>query len=229
MTKKHIIILGISLMISSITSPISYAKINDTDISNNIIYNETIEANTYDNNTTYNTTIGENNYSSEAKPILNVTKKKIVKNNSYQLKLYNVTENQTVTYKSSSKSIATVDNEGLITAIKTGSCTITVTIKEGFKTVSTLKCSVKVGPPAISIKFTKSELNLKVGKKTTLKPIIKPNNTAEEAIFTSNDSDIASISTNGVVTGISEGTTYVFAYINENLCTMCKVNIIAED
>ena len=49
--------------------------------------------------------------------------------------------NQNVTWKSSKTSIATVDSEGLITAVKAGKTTITVTTIDGKKTAT---CSVTV-------------------------------------------------------------------------------------
>ena len=83
---------------------------------------------------------------------LNVKRVSIVKDNTYALKVYNTTDNHKVTFKSSSDSIAKVSDDGTITGTDFGNATITVTVKEGFKTIATLDCEVTVGPPALSIK-----------------------------------------------------------------------------
>lgn len=160
---------------------------------------------------------------------LNVSSKSIVKDTTYALKVYNITDKHKVSYKSSSTSIAKVDDTGLITAVDFGTATITVTVKDGSKSVATLECEVTVGPPAISIKLTKSEITLPVGSKVSLTAILKPNNTVEEAKFSSNDSSIASVSIGGRITAKAEGVTYIFASIGNGKYDMCKVTVVKQD
>lgn len=160
---------------------------------------------------------------------LNVKSKSLVKDTKYTLKIYNMNDNQKATFKSNSTSIATVNDKGEITAIDFGSTTITVTIKEGSKTVATSECDVIVGPPALSVKLTRSEITLVVGKRTTLTAILKPVNTVEEAKFSSNDSSIASVSVGGTVTARSVGVTYIFASIENGKYDLCKVTVIEEN
>lgn len=157
---------------------------------------------------------------------LNVKSKSLVKDSTFSLKLYNVTESQKVSYKSGDTSITTVDDSGLISAVDFGTASITATVKEGTKTVATLDCSITVGPPALSIKLTKSELTLTVGDKTSLTAILKPNNTVEEAKFWSNDSGIASVSIGGRITAKTAGVTYIFASIGNGKYDYCKVTIV---
>lgn len=157
---------------------------------------------------------------------LNVKSKSLVKDNTFSLKLYNVTESQKVSYKSGDSSIATVDDSGVITAVDYGTTTITVTVKDGLKTAATLECEITVGPPALSVKLTKSEITLAVGDKTSLTAILKPNNTVEEARFLSNDSSIASVSIGGRVTAKAVGVTYIFASIGNGKYDYCKVSIV---
>jgi len=157
---------------------------------------------------------------------LNVKSKSLVKDTTFTLKTYNVTDKQKVSYKSGSTSIATVDDAGLITAVDFGTSVITVTIKEGTKTVTSLECEITVGPPALSVKLTKSEITLAVGDRTTLSAILKPNNTVEEAKFSSNDSSIASVSIGGRVTARTVGVTYIFASIGNGKYDMCKVTVV---
>ncbi len=60
---------------------------------------------------------------------LNVKSKSLVKDSTFNLKLYNITESQKVSYKSGDTSIATVDDSGLITAVDFGTASITAILK----------------------------------------------------------------------------------------------------
>jgi uncharacterized protein YjdB len=160
---------------------------------------------------------------------LNVKSKSLVKDTTYALKVYNVSDTGKVTYKTDSSSIATVDDNGVITAVDFGTTKITVSVKEGLKTISTLECEVTVGHPAVSIQLTKSEITLTVGSKTTLTAILNPSNTVEEAMFSSNDSSIASVSIGGRITAKEVGVTYIFASIGNGKVAKCKVTVIAEE
>lgn len=160
---------------------------------------------------------------------LNVKKNSMVKDTTYTLILYNLTETQKVSFKSSDSEIASVDKDGVVTALKVGEATITVTVKEGFRTVSTLTCDITVGPPAISVKLKKSEINLVVDKSTLLEVILKPNNTLEDPKYSSKDIAIATVSSNGRITAKSVGTTYVFCSISNGLYEKVLVNVVATE
>lgn len=157
---------------------------------------------------------------------LNVKNISLVKDTTFELKVYNISDNYKVTYKSSESSIASVDENGVISAVDFGTTTVTVTVKDGLKTIASLDCEVTVGPAALSIKLTKSEVILAVGSKTTLTPILKPNNTVEIAKFYSKDSEIAAVSVGGTITAKTVGTTYIFASISNGKYDVCKVTVI---
>lgn len=144
---------------------------------------------------------------------LNVKSTTIVKGKTYALKVYNLSASQKITFKSNDTDIATVNENGVIEAIKVGNATITATVKEGQKTVATLTCDVTVGPTALSVKFTKSRVILGIDKSDLLNVILKPNNTAETPRFSCSNPAVATVSIRGRVTGVSLGMTYVFAEI----------------
>lgn len=160
---------------------------------------------------------------------LNVKTKSLVKEKSYALKVYNLTENQKVYFKSNDASIASVDDEGVVTANAIGTTSIIVTIKDGSKTAATLQCDIIVGPPAVSVKLIRSEITLSVGKKTTLKTILQPNNTVEEVKFCSYDSAIATVSAGGRVVAKEAGVTYIYAGIDNGKYDLCKVVVLSEE
>lgn len=160
---------------------------------------------------------------------LNVKTKALVKDVEYVLKVYNLSEAQKATFKSSDPEIATVDENGTVVGISNGSAAITVTVKEGAKTVAALTCDVTVGPPAISVKWTKSEILLVVGRRTTLKTIILPYNTTESAKFYSADPEIAAVSSTGKISAKAIGVTYVFTNIDNGKYDFCKVTVVDEE
>ena len=143
---------------------------------------------------------------------LNLKSITLVKDKSYALKVYNLGESAKVTYKSDNEEIASANNDGIITANKIGTAIVTVTIKDG-KTVTPLTCDITVGPPAYSVKLTKSRIVIGIDNTDFLNVILKPTNTVEDARFYSNDYSIASVSPSGRVTGKKLGLTYLFAKI----------------
>ena len=92
-------------------------------------------------------------YAGNADPKLNVKSKAIVKGKDYALKVYNLTETQTVTYSSDDIKIASVDEFGVVTALSVGTTVVTATIEDSESEDSIeLHCKITVGPPAIFIR-----------------------------------------------------------------------------
>lgn len=138
----------------------------------------------------------------------------IAKGKTQILRTYNVGENAKIYFKSSDEEIASVSNDGVITAKKVGVTVITVTIKDGAD-LSSLTCNVTVGPAAVSVKCTQSIIVMAVDSVDFLKVILKPSNTVETAKFTSLNSSVASISPGGRISAKSYGLTEVKAYIDD--------------
>lgn len=159
---------------------------------------------------------------------LNVSSQTLVKGKSFSIYVYNLSEGQTATFVSSSPSIASVDEFGTVTANFVGTTTIQVTITEGEEIIVTLPCEIKVGPPAISVQFSRLELSMTIGQKLTLERIIQPLNTVETAKFSSHDRTIATVSAGGRVTAKSEGSTYIFAQIDNGNFAVCKILVYPE-
>ena len=108
-----------------------------------------------------------------------------------------------VEYISSNPKVATVDSMGNIMAIKSGTTTITVKAKE-----NNVKgeIQIKVFTPVTGIELTNKNIVMQIGDSFTVKPIITPADADNKnAIYTSEDEQIAKISTNGNITAIKEG------------------------
>ena len=159
---------------------------------------------------------------------LNVKTKALVTEKTYQLKVYNLADNQTVTFKSDHPEFASVDDNGLVSANAVGTAVITATVKNASKIVAQLECEITVGPPAISVKLTRPTIILMNGRKTLLKTILQPLNTVENVKFSSLDNLIASVSSAGRVTARSIGTTYLVAAIDNGKYDTCQVIVVDE-
>jgi len=159
---------------------------------------------------------------------LNVKTKTLVTEKTYSLKVYNLADNQTVTFKSDHPEFASVDDTGLVSANAVGTAIITATVKNDSKTVAQLECEITVGPPAISVKLTQPTIILMNGRKALLKTILQPLNTVENVKFSSLDNLIASVSSAGRITARSIGTTYLVAAIDNGKYDTCQVIIVDE-
>lgn len=111
-----------------------------------------------------------------------------------------------VTYSSSSESIVTVSNTGLVTGIAEGSATITATAEAASGTVSATT-TITVTPIAVtSVSLSSNSETIKVGKSVTLVPTISPSNaTNKNVTWSSSNTGIATVS-GGTVTGVAAGT-----------------------
>ncbi|MCI8832587.1 MAG: hypothetical protein HFJ19_00010 [Clostridia bacterium] len=112
-----------------------------------------------------------------------------------------------VEYISSNPKVATVDSMGNIMAIKSGTTTITVKAKE-----NNVKgeIQIKVFTPVTGIELTNKNIVMQIGDSFTVKPIITPTDADNKnVIYTSEDEQIAKISTNGNITAIKEGNTKI--------------------
>lgn len=129
-----------------------------------------------------------------------------------------------VIYSSSSESIATVSNTGLVTGIAQGSATITATAQTESGT-TTATCSITVTPIAVTgVSLSSNSETIKVGKTVTLVPTISPSNaTNKNVTWSSSDTSIATVS-DGTVTGVSAGTaTITVTTVSESKTATCTV------
>lgn len=108
-------------------------------------------------------------------------------------------------WKSSNTSIVKVSSSGKITAgRKTGKATITVTMSN--KTTAQVKVTVQKGTVKTKgISGLKSKVTIKKGKTVTLKPVRKPATAQEKIIYSTSNKKVATVSSKGVVKGISKG------------------------
>lgn len=128
----------------------------------------------------------------------------LVKGSSYQLqyKLLPEDSTDTVKYSTNKKKIASVSEDGTITAKKKGNATITVVTESGKKT--TLKVYVvKKEKNAKKIKIKTS--SIKVGQTVKLKYTVTAATTTNTLSYSVNKPNIAEIDEYGYITGLKKG------------------------
>ncbi len=116
--------------------------------------------------------------------------------------------NQNVSFKSNDETIATVDGEGIVTALTPGTTTIIATSEEGnFEAVCTITVTKLI--PVTEIKLNKTSMDLKIGEEETLNATVTPSDaTYQKIIWASDNTKVATVNDNGKVTatGIGEAT-----------------------
>ena len=112
---------------------------------------------------------------------------------------------KSVTWSSSNESVATVNNDGKVTALSAGNTTITVTTLEGGFT-DFVDLTVENAPVAVETVKIEGTNTVNIGKQITLNAVYEPENAeVKEITWHSGDESVATIDDNGIVTGVSEG------------------------
>lgn len=129
----------------------------------------------------------------------------------------NTTDDITYTFVSSDEKVVSVDKGGMITALKAGKATITVTVKTaGFEKELTYELTVKEVPlESISIKGDVT--SLEEGKTTKLNVVFNPTNTTDDktVVWSSSDTKVATVDANGVVKAVKAGTVKITAKVGD--------------
>ena len=136
------------------------------------------------------------------------------------------TDDKTLTWSSSNTNVATVDQEGNVTAVKEGVATITVTTVNGRRA----ECKITVNKPSEnipieSVSLDKTTLTLEEQEAETLVATINPSNTTDDTTLTwkSSNPEVATVDNNGKVTAVKEGSaTITVTTVNgkEATCTV---------
>ena len=144
---------------------------------------------------------------------LNHSSATLFRNESIQLEAQ-VSSGCTPVFKSNKSSVATVDENGIVTAKKHGVAIITATVNQVSK-----KCLITVKQPTISL--NSYELKLTVGQSY---PLSVTTNSPNPLTFSTSNPDKATISNTGVIQALSKGTVYI--YVREDgVKVKCKVII----
>ncbi|MDD2973215.1 MAG: Ig-like domain-containing protein, partial [Lachnospiraceae bacterium] len=118
--------------------------------------------------------------------------------------------NQTLNWSSGDETIATVDDEGVVTGVKEGETTITATATDGSGV--SVSCQITVGNSVEKINLTAEKTTLAEGSILQINAEILPEDATDTRLaWTSTDRSIANVIDGGLVTGISAGTATIRA------------------
>ncbi len=135
------------------------------------------------------------------------------------------TTDKTVTWSSSDPEIATVDQNGIVTAVKVGKATITAKLTNGLE----VTCQVTVVAKVIEAEGI--ELNLPAvevieGETVELTATVNPEETTDKTVtWTSSDETVATVDQNGIVTALKVGKATITARTANGFEATCLVTV----
>ena len=138
-------------------------------------------------------------------------------------------ETKDLTWMSCNETVATVDGNGVVTAVKVGEATVTVVTRSGGKSAS---CVVKVTAapiPVTGVTLDKTELSLSIDDKSPLVATIAPLDATNTNLkWTTSDAAIATVSDAGEVTAIAVGVATVTVTTEDGAKTATCIVTVAD-
>jgi Leucine-rich repeat (LRR) protein len=140
--------------------------------------------------------------------------------------------NKRVTWSSSSSSVASVDADGKVTALKAGRVTVTVKTVDGSHTAT---CSVTVTANLVAVTGVKLEaasLTIAAEDQKTLTATVTPSGaTNKKVAWSSSDPTVATVDAAGKIIALRAGATVITASSVQNpeQSTDCNVTVTAPD
>ena len=129
--------------------------------------------------------------------------------------------NKKCTWSSSNTRVATVDGNGKVTAKQVGTATITVKTANG----KTASCNVTVQAVPTSVSLNKTSLTLDVSKSYTLAKTVSPSNAVTSYTWSSSNTRVATVDSNGKVTAKKAGTATITVKTSNGKTATCKVTV----
>lgn len=117
-------------------------------------------------------------------------------------------------WRTNKKSVATIEENGLVTAIKHGTAVITATVSGVAKT-----CTITVKQPEIT--FDAYNITIKKGEKKKLTAKVSSGNAP---LWTTSNLNIAAVDDSGNITGMEKGKAYIYA-AEDGIKIRCTVNV----
>ncbi len=131
--------------------------------------------------------------------------------------------NKGLSWQSSNPNIATVSNDGTVTGIATGNTTIRVTTQNGKSATCNVDVKIQQTEP-VKVTLNKTALNIDLSGSKTDK-LIATTNSSESINWSSSNTNIATVSNEGLVTGKANGTATITAKISSGGEATCKVTV----
>ena len=135
---------------------------------------------------------------------------------------------QTLVWSSTDATIASVNNSGLITAKKAGSCTITAATTDG-KHAASCQITVTSGQSAVTgIKVDSTRFQLLIGTSLKMGYTLSPGNALNNGVTWSSDNTaVATVGADGTITAVADGFANITAKTADGGFTSgCVVNVV---
>ncbi len=130
---------------------------------------------------------------------------------------------KSITWSSEDESVASVDSDGYVYANSPGITTVTAAAHNGIMGT----CRVHVYIPVSELVFDEVELLLNLHESHTLLPQIYPENaTKTELTWESENPDIVSVDSDGVLNALVGGTTSVRATAPSGVSAACRITVV---
>lgn len=126
----------------------------------------------------------------------------------------------TLTWSSNNPKVASVSQEGLVTGVSAGNTIISVSTSNGKK--ATCNVSVYQFPDKISIPAT---ISMPKGSSRTIEVTMEPKDSKATLTWSSSNTNIASVSQDGVVSAVNEGEAIIYVKTSNGLSSECRINV----
>ncbi len=132
--------------------------------------------------------------------------------------------NKSVIWTSSDTSIATVNSQGKVTALRRGSCTVTAECAADPEVTASAEINVVQQVTAITFDTAKASLNVRTSLQLGW-TVLPSDATNTEVTFTSSNNKIATVDQDGLVTGVSKGTVRITAKAADGSGVRGQINV----
>ncbi len=138
--------------------------------------------------------------------------------------------NKSVIWSSDNTEVATVDSNGLVTALAAGSATITVTTQDGAKTAS-CNITVSIPTPVTGISVSPASISISIDVTQQLTATVAPSNATNKAVSWSSDNNaVATVDNNGLVTALATGSATITVTTQDGAKTAsCNITVSSGD
>ena len=132
--------------------------------------------------------------------------------------------NKNIVWSSSNEEVATVDENGEVTALNLGETTISVVTEDGGYSST---CDVSVIVPVTGIELNKTSISMHENETEALSAVVLPEDAGDKSlVWSSSDNNTARVDQQGIITAVNAGTASIIATTNDGgYSASCEVTV----
>lgn len=132
---------------------------------------------------------------------------------------------KSVVWESSNAAVATVDQEGLVKAVKDGTAEITAKTKDGVSAVCKVTVNKKV-IPVTEVQLNKEAMDLMEGDEVKLVVTVKPDDATDKSVvWESSNENVVTVDQEGLVKAVREGDAMITVTAKNGVSASCIVGV----